>query len=172
MYSTYKKLSDISLRQKSSFTDILENEADAVSNNSLCFLIMVCVRRTFILYSKDSMFYNNFWTIRNGKIIEYQTKRTVMIIIPNIKYYEINNENVDFVIGDGGNPSVVYCHLWVLFLKEINGFMLNVTDQYCISPANSKEGFSCHPGDLLRKCRLCHGSCKSRKRGTRPPTDS
>ena len=26
--------------------------------------------------------------------------------------------------------------------------MLNVTDQYCISPATSKGGFSCHPGDL------------------------
>ena len=46
--------------------------------------------------------------------------------------------------------------------------MLNVTDQYCISPASSKGGFSCHPGDLSRKCHLCHGSCKSRKRGTRP----
>ena len=59
---------------------------------------------------------------------------------------------------------------WDLFLKEINGFMLNVTDQYCISPATSKGGFSCHPGDLSRKCHLCHGSCKSRKRGTRPPS--
>ena len=28
-----------------------------------------------------------------------------------------------------------------LFLKEINGFMLNVTDHYCISPATSKGGF-------------------------------
>ena len=27
--------------------------------------------------------------------------------------------------------------------------MLNVTDQYCISPATSKGGFSCHPG-------ICH----------------
>ena len=26
--------------------------------------------------------------------------------------------------------------------------MLNVTDQYCISPATSKGGFSCHPGNL------------------------
>ena len=42
--------------------------------------------------------------------------------------------------------------------------MLNVTDQYCISPATSKGGFSCHPGDLSRKCHLCHGSSKSRKR--------
>ena len=25
--------------------------------------------------------------------------------------------------------------------------MLNVTDQYCISPATSKGGFSCHPGE-------------------------
>ena len=48
--------------------------------------------------------------------------------------------------------------------------MLNVSDQYCISPATSKGGFSCHPGDLSRKCHLCHGSCKSRKRGTRPPS--
>ena len=121
------------------------------------------------------MFYNNFWTIRNGKVIGYQTKRTVthcMIIIPNIKNYKINNENVHFVIGDGDSPSLIYCHLWDLFLKEINGFMLNVTDQYCISPATGKGGFSCHPGDLSRKCHLCHGSCKSRKRGTRPPTDS
>ena len=29
---------------------------------------------------------------------------------------------------------------------------------------------SCHPGDLSRKCHLCHGSCKSQKRGTRPPS--
>ena len=29
--------------------------------------------------------------------------------------------------------------------------MLNVTDQYCISPATSKGGFSRHPVDLLRK---------------------
>ena len=57
-----------------------------------------------------------------------------------------------------------------LFLKEINGFMLNVTDQYCVSPAASKGGFSCHPGDLSRKFYLCHGSCKSQKRGTRPPS--
>ena len=42
-------------------------------------------------------------------------------------------------------------------MKEINGFMLNVTDQYCISPATSKGGFSFHPGDLSRKCHLCHG---------------
>ena len=48
--------------------------------------------------------------------------------------------------------------------------MLNVTDHYCISPATSKGGFSCHPGDLLRKCHLCHGSCKSQKRGARPPS--
>ena len=48
--------------------------------------------------------------------------------------------------------------------------MLNVTDQYCISPATSKGGFSCHPGDLSRKCHLCHGSCKSRKRDKRPPS--
>ena len=41
--------------------------------------------------------------------------------------------------------------LWNLFLKETNGFMLNVTDQYCSSPATSKGGFSCHPG-------ICHGS--------------
>ena len=34
--------------------------------------------------------------------------------------------------------------------KEINGFMLDVTDQYCISPATSKGGFSCHPSDLSR----------------------
>ena len=58
---------------------------------------------------------------------------------------------------------------WDLFL-EINGFMLNVTDQYCISPATSKGGFSCHPGNLSRKCHLCHWSCKTRKRGTRPPS--
>ena len=30
-------------------------------------------------------------------------------------------------------------------------------DQYCISPATSKGGFSFHPGDLSRKCHLCHG---------------
>ena len=29
---------------------------------------------------------------------------------------------------------------------------------------------SCHPGDLSRKCHLCHGSCKSQKRGTRLPS--
>ena len=43
--------------------------------------------------------------------------------------------------------------------------MLNVTDQYCISPATSKGGFSCHPVDLSRKFPVI-GSCKSRKRGT------
>ena len=59
---------------------------------------------------------------------------------------------------------------WAVFLKEINGFMLNVTDQYCISAAASKGGFSCHPGDLSRKCHLCHGSCKSRKQDKRPPS--
>ena len=48
--------------------------------------------------------------------------------------------------------------------------MLNVTDHYCISPAISKGGFSCHPGDLSRKCHLCHGSCTSQKRGIRPPS--
>ena len=48
--------------------------------------------------------------------------------------------------------------------------MINVTDQYCISPATSKGGFSCHSGDLSRKCNLCHGSCKSWNRGTRPPS--
>ena len=54
------------------------------------------------------------------------------------------------------------------FISERNnGFMLNVTDQYCISSATSKGGFSCHPGDLSRKCHLCHGS---RKRGTGPPS--
>ena len=36
--------------------------------------------------------------------------------------------------------------------------MLNVTDQYCISPATSKGGFLCHSGDLSRKCHLCLGS--------------
>ena len=35
--------------------------------------------------------------------------------------------------------------------------MLNVTDQYCISPATSKGEFSFHPADLSRKCHLCHG---------------
>ena len=40
--------------------------------------------------------------------------------------------------------------------------MLNVTDHYCISPATSKGGFSCHPGDLSRKCHLCHGTKKLR----------
>ena len=28
--------------------------------------------------------------------------------------------------------------------------MLNVTDQYCISPPTSKGGFSCHLGDLSK----------------------
>jgi len=37
--------------------------------------------------------------------------------------------------------------------------MLNVIDQYCLSPATSKGGFSCHPSDLSRKCHLCHRSC-------------
>ena len=32
-----------------------------------------------------------------------------------------------------------------------------------------KGGFSCHPGDLSRKCHLCHGLCESRKQGTRTP---
>ena len=48
--------------------------------------------------------------------------------------------------------------------------MLNVTDHSCISPATSKGGFSYHPGDLSRKCHLCHGACKSQKRGARPPS--
>ena len=48
--------------------------------------------------------------------------------------------------------------------------MLKVTDQYSISPATSKGGFSCHPSDFSRKFHLCHGSCKSWKRGTRPPS--
>ena len=48
--------------------------------------------------------------------------------------------------------------------------MLNVTDQYCISLPTSKGGFSCHPGELSRKCHSRHGSCKSGKRGTRPPS--
>ena len=48
--------------------------------------------------------------------------------------------------------------------------MLNVTDQYCISPATSKGRFSCHPSDLSRKCHFFHGSCKSRKQGARPPS--
>ena len=51
-----------------------------------------------------------------------------------------------------------------LYLKEISGFMLNVT---YVSPAISKGGFSCHPGDLSRKFHLCHGSCKSQKRSLR-----
>ena len=59
---------------------------------------------------------------------------------------------------------------WDFFLKEINGFMLNVTDQYCISPPTNKVGFSCHSGDLSRKCHSSHGSCKSGKGGTRPPS--
>ena len=42
--------------------------------------------------------------------------------------------------------------------------MLNVT---YVSPATSKGGFSCHPGDLSRKFHLCHGSCKSQKRSLR-----
>ena len=33
-----------------------------------------------------------------------------------------------------------------------------------------KGGFSCHPGDLSRKCQLCHGLCESRKQDTRPPS--
>ena len=48
--------------------------------------------------------------------------------------------------------------------------MLNVTDQYCISPATSKAGFSCHSADLSRRCPLCARLCESRKRGTRPPS--
>ena len=40
--------------------------------------------------------------------------------------------------------------------------MQNMTDQYCISLATSKGGFSFHPGNFSRKCHLCHGSCKSR----------
>ena len=48
--------------------------------------------------------------------------------------------------------------------------MLNVTDQYCISPPTSKGGFSCHPGDLSRKRHSRHRSCKSGKRGIRPPS--
>ena len=128
MYSTYKKLSDISLRQKSTFTDILENEANAVSNNSRCFFFNNGVWEELSykhLYFTDSMFYNNLWLIHNGKIIVNQTKGTVthcMIIIPNIKYYKINIENVNFVIGDGDSPSVIYCHLWDLFLKKNEWF--------------------------------------------------
>ena len=50
--------------------------------------------------------------------------------------------------------------------------MLNVTDHYCISPATSKGGFSCHPGDLSRKCHLHnvtgHVSHRSEAQGLLP----
>ena len=58
--------------------------------------------------------------------------------------------------------------------------MLNVTDQYCIAPPTSKGEFSCHPGDLSRKCHSCHVSgqeseaqgllpCVTRQSGTLVP---
>ena len=47
--------------------------------------------------------------------------------------------------------------------------MLNVTDQYCISPPTSKGWVFLSSGDLSRKCHSCHGSCKSGKRGTKAP---
>ena len=59
---------------------------------------------------------------------------------------------------------------WDLFLKEIYGFLLNVTDHYCISPATSKGGFSCHR-DLSRKCHLHftgHVSHRSEAKGLLP----
>ena len=90
------------------------------------------------------MFYNNLWLIQNGKSIVNQTKRTVthcMIIILNIKYYKINNENVDFVIGDGDSPSLIYCHLWDLFLKKwmVLCWMWLINVVFLQLPA--KEGF-------------------------------
>ena len=52
---------------------------------------------------------------------------------------------------------------WDLFLKEINGFMLNVTDHYCISPATSKGGFPvirviCHESVIYVTGHVSHRS--------------
>ena len=50
-----------------------------------------------------------------------------------------------------------------LFLKEINGFMLNETDHYCISPATSKGGFPvirviCHESVIYVTVHVSHRS--------------
>ena len=49
------------------------------------------------------------------------------------------------------------------FILEINGFMLNVTDHYCISPATSKGGFPvirviCHESVIYVTGHVSHRS--------------
>ena len=49
------------------------------------------------------------------------------------------------------------------FISEINGFMLNVTDHYCISPATSKGGFPvirviCHESVIYVTGHVSHRS--------------
>ena len=77
----------------------------------------------------------------------------------------MSKDNLPYVLSVVFRVFVVFSVAWNWHPRLINRIiserMLNII---------LKGGFSCHPGDLSRKCHFCHGLCESRKPGTRPPS--
>ena len=78
---------------------------------------------------------------------------------------KMSKDNLPYVLSVVFRVFVVFSVAWNWHPRPINRIiserMLNII---------LKGGFSCHPGDLSRKCHFCHGLCESRKPGTRPPS--
>ena len=79
---------------------------------------------------------------------------------------KMSKDNLPYVLSVVFRVFVVFSVAWNWHPRLINRIYFWKNAEYY----TQRGGFSCHPGDLSRKCHLCHGLCESRKQGTRPPS--
>ena len=79
---------------------------------------------------------------------------------------KMSKDNLPYVLSVVFRVFVVFSVAWNWHPRLINRIYFWKNAEYY----TQRGGVSCHPGDLSRKCHLCHGLCESWKQGTRPPS--